>query len=509
LLLFFSKETNGISITVVENLIKNLEKANNLPAYLQNFGLALLAILVPLAIAIMTEIYRKKECPSEDFAELDLHIILDDVFRIKRLLIYILLMFLPYMVWDISSGTFRLLEIIISIIGICLTFKTVIDVYLWTKGSVFKYRFSYLRKLKDPTDLEVAWRSVWKTKNINPQNEKEFFEIFSVTIENKMKSIKRDLAVVPRLLDDFFRFLKERSIIFLVGFDEVFPKILELNFIAWKKRYEYIGQQNNKNSKTSINWFEILRILTSIIESTEERAFEEKQAYLLFMHLQKHINSHRNECLSVKNRKRYYVEDLLGVFYQVLFEKTLSLPQSSDLWNVFPSEWKVTLKNIKSKENLIARITLNQFLKWAHQRIMYPKEEYDKQLDAISYNLFPEVDPMEWAVVLIFVFSPFSESRVKSVIERRWTFGLLQRIRTFSIVSEFEEIAKQQKAAEIKNTYELTILRFSNFFSKELLERSIKEAKALKYADGSGEERKRLRLIKTLQGIADFFNSEC
>jgi len=96
----------------------------------------------------------------------------------------------------------------------------------------------------------------------------------------------------------------------------------------------------------------------------------------------------------------------------------------------------------------------------------------------------------------------------RRVIERRWTFGLLTRIRRFSSVSEFEEITKQQEAAEIKNTYELAILLFSNVFSKELLERSIKEAKALKYADGSEEERKRLRLIKTLQGIADFLTQK-
>ena len=131
-LLLIFKETSSILsilIMIVGDPIKNLEKANNLPAYLQNFGLALLAILVPLAISITTEIYRKKEHPSEDFAELDLPVILDDIFRIKRLLIYSLSMFLPYMVWDISSGTFRLLEIFISISGIYLTFRTVIDVY--------------------------------------------------------------------------------------------------------------------------------------------------------------------------------------------------------------------------------------------------------------------------------------------------------------------------------------------------------------------------------------------
>jgi len=30
-------------------------------------------------------------------------------------------------------------------------------------------------KLNNPKDMEESWRSVWETKNVNTQKEKEFF----------------------------------------------------------------------------------------------------------------------------------------------------------------------------------------------------------------------------------------------------------------------------------------------------------------------------------------------
>lgn len=513
LLLFigFVEEIRKTLEILIESLISTLEEANSLPNYFLNVGLALLGILIPLAIAILTEVYRKKGTLDEEFAELDLLVILDDVFGIKRLLICSLLIFLPYVVWDISSGLIRLFEIIISIIGISLIIKTIYNVYCWTKGDVYKYRFSYLKKeLKNPSDLETAWRSVWKSKKISPQTEREFFKIFSSVIENNMKTEKRDLMVIIRLLNSFLNFIKERSILFLVAFDEVFPKILDWNFIAWKREYEHLGQKEVEEISIWANWFEISRILNSIIKSVEERAIEDRQAYLLFKHIQGHIKTHVDETIQVKDHKRYYIVDLLGVFYKVLFEKAASLSEYSDFWDNFPKEWKITEANIENEENFVVRVSLNEFLDWARRRIMEAKEDCDRQLEIVSFNLFPEVDPSAWATILIFVLLPFGENRVKSVIERRWTFGYLTRGRFFwGNISEEEirRMIEQQELSEIKNTYKLTSLLcridplFYNAFSKENLEKYIEEANKLKYADDSSEEHKRLKLIKHLQGL--------
>ena len=226
--MFFVKHLEETFVKIIEDLIKELEQANNLPAYIQNIGLALLGILIPLAIAILTEIYRKKGSSEQELSELDLRVMLDDVFRVKCLLAYALLIFVPFLFWDISNGLFRFFEILLSAIGICMTLRTILRVYDWTKGNVFKYRFSYLKNFKKQTDLETAWESVWKSKNVDVNNELQFFKIFSLLIDD-MKAEDKNLATVARLLHDFSNFINNRSSLFLVASNEVFPKILNWN----------------------------------------------------------------------------------------------------------------------------------------------------------------------------------------------------------------------------------------------------------------------------------------
>lgn len=171
-----------ISITS-ERLSSSLERLNNLPNILQNIGIALLTILIPLAIAILNDVYQKRREQKIEFSNLDLHVILDRIFKIKQLLLCVALIFLPTIFWEISSGKFRSIVLVLPVVGIYLLGKTVRDIYYWIKGNAFEFRFSYLKNLKNHDDMEAVWRSVWQTKNINTRNEEEFFRIFSYTID--------------------------------------------------------------------------------------------------------------------------------------------------------------------------------------------------------------------------------------------------------------------------------------------------------------------------------------
>jgi len=76
---------------------KALEGANSsLPSWIQNLGLALLSILIPLAIAILTDLIQKKRSEATLY-ELDLQVILDHVFKIKPLIGFSVLIFLPFL----------------------------------------------------------------------------------------------------------------------------------------------------------------------------------------------------------------------------------------------------------------------------------------------------------------------------------------------------------------------------------------------------------------------------
>lgn len=150
---------------------------------LQVIGMALLTILIPVAIAIFSD---KKE-----FEVLDRNVILDYVVRAKFILIYLTLIFLPLLFWNISNAGLRFLELIIWATGVYFMIRILVNSYHWMKGNKFNLRFNYLKKLEKFKDMEKSWRSVWETEKINYQNEREFFKIFSSTVDKLLKTNER------------------------------------------------------------------------------------------------------------------------------------------------------------------------------------------------------------------------------------------------------------------------------------------------------------------------------
>jgi amino acid transporter len=146
---------------------------------LQGIGMAIITILIPVAIAIFRE--------RKEFEILDRNVILDHVVKARRILVYLALIFLPLLFWNISNPWLRFLELIIWGIGVYFMVKVLINSYHWIKGNKFILRFDYLRNLRNLKDIEESWRSVWETQNINTQNEGKFFEMFSSVIDQLLK----------------------------------------------------------------------------------------------------------------------------------------------------------------------------------------------------------------------------------------------------------------------------------------------------------------------------------
>jgi hypothetical protein len=481
---------------------REVEELNQLPSLFHNIGLALLSILIPLAIAILGDVYQKKKDKNEDFVGLDLQVILDDVFQIRRLVVFAILMFLPFILWENSSGFLRIGEMALSLIGIYFVIRTILNVYRWTKGDVFTFRFSYLENLEKSPDFEVAWKSVWSSKEIDMRSESRFFDIFSSKVGKVLKQHGKNVSIVPRLLFDFSNSIDKRSVIFLVN--KFLPKVLDWKLTVWK--FSLVASQEREKKDERIRWFGLEHILNEVFRKIGERALEPKQLFsaLFLQHFKDHVQAHGNEEIMIKNKERYYIEDLFRLFYQLVFEKVSGSDESLDFWSSFPLEWKVTKNNLLDEKNLIARISCRAFIDWALNRIQ-SGQTFDRQLNDVSNNLFPEVHPEMWAMVLIFVFSPYSsENRVKSVVERPWTFGFILRPVVFFGEKKPEEIIKEQKAqeeSEIQNTYELTHLLFPAVFTEELLKEYIKQAGELKYPDDSTENHRKAKLLELFSGL--------
>jgi len=464
-----------------------------LPSVLLGIVVAYLTIIISVAIAIFGE---KKE-----FEELDRNVILDHIIKAKYLLFFLGLALLPLLFWNGPLPCIRLLLLFFWIIGIVFITMILRRSYHWMKGNKFRLRFKYLSALQNSDDIEEVWRSVWQTENINIKNEREFFKTFHSKVNQFLENDKEDnLLIVSKLLSDFDSFIDKRSTIFLTFLNGALDNVLQWHFIVWKKEYEYLGQKDKLEIWSIYN--ELSRTLDSILRRIEIRALKNKASFSFFNKFEKHAEKYKKESVS----SRYYIESLFDIFYKAFFQNIYHATDSSAIWDhYFPSQWMITKKNLESSENIIPVMSCNKFLEWARDRIWQATEEKDLSLNDVSTNLFPEVDPVLWAKILIFVYTPYSsDNRLRSVIEKTWNFGLGGRVKVYNAHKE-DELEQTYKNEET-NTFDLSIYIFRREFSKANLESYIKSLKQLSYPKDSVEERKKLQLYRLFSNMLKYLD---
>lgn len=307
---------------------------------------------------------------------------------------------------------------------------------------------------------------------------------------------KANLITTAQVLYDFDMLVKNRSKEFLFVLD-TFPKILDWYFKVWQKHEEYL--QDRQGDDTWSYYSQIFGILDSIVEEIEKRALKERESYQFFDHMKKHSDKYVEE---------KYLRHLFNTFYRVFFDNIVDSPDEYDIWeHHFPPQWKITKSNLEDQKNFISRISIDRFLNLAQHRIGGIQEDVDNILEEVTKNIFPEVDPIIWAKILIFVFSGYDpNNRVKSVIQRKWTFGVTGRMRFGSIFNEtdFQKQIKSEGDAEFNKTIELSHYLFKDIFTKEDLTKCIQEGESLKYETGSEEDRKRQYLLRIFKSILEF-----
>jgi len=414
--------------------------------------------------------------------------------------------------WDILIGSYRLIAIILTSIGIILVTVIIIKVYRWIKGSIFDFRFSYLKKVKKHDDLGIVWKSIWEVTKIDILDEKEFCKIFFSKIDHLLGLSQNSLKITSKLLNDFYNYISKRSIFLLLEPNITFTRILEWHFKIWQNKYIYIKKylDGKDKSKSSFNYSEILRVLDSILSNIEERSFKEAEAFSFFIHFKKHAEKYKDELVGNGN-KHYYISYLFDLFYRVFFKNVekINFSEKQVIWDqCFPKEWKISKTNLTDKENkLFSNLSLRCFLNWALHRISQAKEQKDFVLGEVSSNLFKEVEPNLWAKFLVFRFSG-SKDRVKLAIEKPWNFGFINRVKFYPGEPGNEEMHKKMSEdteIEKRKTYELACYIFKEF-SKENIAQYIKEIKNLEYSKESNEENEKIELLDIFNGMLEYLN---
>lgn len=454
-------------------------------------GIALLTLMVSVAVAIFSD---KKHGIGEgngNYEILDRNAFLEHIVQAQRVLPYLVLIYAPL----VFLGNFprsplfsQVLALTIWCLGVWGMVRILMKSYYWMKGDRDKLRKEYLRILKDLKELEGSPKlfcSVWDIEGRHDYQEKEFFKIFSSTIDKLLESNANSIGVVSKLVQDFNKHINKRSMIFLVAFDEVLPKILAWHFLVWERRHKnsydddvlmfYLGAEDN---------------LSSILEQVQKRALKRTEMFSLFCKLKSHIETCEANS-SEKESGETYIESVMAGFFNRFLG---NIQTNRDIQGNFPSKWEITEKNIKCSKEQVAIVLFKEFMPWARVQILDIKEKgYDSILGDVIRYLFPNVCPIMWAKILAFLmFRRQGGEWIRLLIEQPINFDSIGHGSIDGIVGDDEESEKKQREkmeAEEKTEEKETInlaLCLKNL-TEGLLNQSIDELNKMKPADSYKE----------------------
>jgi hypothetical protein len=339
-----------------------------------------------------------------------------------------------------------------------------------------------------------------------------------------MEQDTQKIILMNQYLSDFSNSLNKRSLS-SIFFSGLFDNLLEWNFILWDKETKFLGEND---TDTWFKYYQTLGRLDAIIGSITERSITESgmDMYYFFEHFSKHVEKYKEKMNVIKkdknNLENFYADHVLTHFCRIFFSKIANSPNSYNIWELyFPkpplANWLITENPFIASKDLkyiVPRIILRKFIEWAQSKISAAKKgDYDKELDEVSENLFPNVDPARWAKILIFVLTPFDpKNRVGYVVSRPWNFGFSSRIRSFSgyedndaeFQKKFQDSMKSADEQDKNETCKLALAIFGNVFTKENLARYTKEAEGLVYAPDSEEEKRRKFLLQIFKELTEF-----
>lgn len=396
-----------------------MEFISNISAgLLQSVGLGLLTLIVPVGIYVL-------EDKKSNYSELDRNIKIQLIDG-GNFLIELGWAFLPLIFWNSVGTSIKLVILVVWATGIFLILKRIVRIYRkWITLNDKERDISRHEILRDGKFREdrliSSWNSVWSAKNMGTVTEREYFQIFSKKVDEYLKKGSQlSLGMASSLLRDFNSNIDSRDSIFLLIFDDFFPRILSWHNEIWKKEYNLLGDNDDLNIWAGYS--ELSSQLDFIIQKIIERALNGRESFILFKHLKSHLNEHCEDVIKKNGHDYYYLSNLM--IFRALLEKISDASESYDIWNhYFPEDWKITEANYK--ESIVARFWWHYYCDWAVSRISTNNEKGDRQLDQVSEGLLPGINPITWAIILTFAVRSWGGDRMKSLIEWQRNFGFI------------------------------------------------------------------------------------
>jgi len=469
-----------------------------LSTVMQNIGLALLTIFIPLAISL----FQKDDL--KEFVELDNRLIFDKFFDIKSILWKVGLIFVPLILWNFSTVPSQWFLFVIWAIGIFFLCDLLIRSYGWLRKDRQGYRYKYLRTqiLSDEETL-IIWNSIWSSEKLNHLNEDKFFEIFSDTINRLLSNnTPSNLLLSSKLLQGFCAYIEKSNIMGLTFEGGIFSKILSWHEQCWLKETEFLIQEINSPGNLYGGYSQITNVLDVLLKMLTIKAVSNYNSYGYFHLFSKHLDSYIEIKVIGPIHTYLYMENFLAQFYHVLFKEIGEAVDKYDIWDhYFPQALKVTKNNLTGNKSLLSNISLMQYINWAETRLWRNgNNEIDLVLEEVSKNLFPDVEPYSFAMLITFMLRPFGENRVKSLLDSPRTFGYMGRIFIGDRLGEEGENAYRENVAQQEiATIDLVYFIFKNVLTDDLINKTLLEISQFENEPGSDKEIEKNNLLRYFQ----------
>ena len=485
------------------------------PSLFQNVIIGILAIFIPFAIVLLTDILGSNE-PSSEFEKM---VLTEEVFGIKNLFWFSVggISFFSFFADEKESVSIyeKLFVITIAAFLIWLFWKSFRRVLRFSEGYKYEFKISFLQSLRLPESLYFdnksikdkilkSWSSFWMEKTV--ENERSFTKIFSKHIDDAINYKEFDLAVnLSQCYKDNF----EKRNLFHVGF-VLLPKILEWTEKIWNEEQEQ--KRLKHHSGNDLSFYESRKgrmhfqtklfphvVRSLIVDSYTSNSF--------FEDFKKHIENKEREWeassnLIWKRECESYIKLFLQVFFKEFFDlmidgKNLSFKSLRVFDEDFPEEWKITDSN---SGNRISKEVLNNFIQWGRTR-------RNRVLVDVS-GLFPNVASDLFSDFLSMFFS----YTTKDAITRDQEFFLS---RVYSSWGNSNEEARrrriqEEEQEEIRESIHIIFNYFSVSWKPLMVTRDDVDKECSKWNECSEERKKEIfdsirrknlkRLLEELDG---------
>jgi len=466
---------------------------------IQNLGLALLTLLVPLIFSAF----------QEAKGDLDRKIFFKKIISPLLLVISIVLIFsssfceLLFKYNNLGGQELYLKTyIILAIIGLVFVINIIRKCFLWIfRTSKLANRIKYFI---ETGDFWQWWGYLLNDNDADNGRRSElflYFNVFKVNMDDllgKRMPHNQRLSGMVNLLAT--KMDKWQDYTLLYDLDN-FNYILKWHWQCWSNSRKIDNDDIDKLTKE--NYHIVFREINDLIyRYFKYLTFENKEFLQTFCYyIDEYIKS-LGEFASFE-----YVNSFS--FYDLFFENAKKLNNLDFFLEGISNNWLITLSNIEKENNMVSLVLWTRYRSWAQKRIILSKGNMDDELEFLTYDLFPDTDHATWCKILYFFLSPFPDNvnednfiaKLNNFINANKPFGHM-----FHMVSYWVGDKEMQETNNEHNkftqTIKLAVKLFGNWLSEENLKNYLKKLNQLEFTQLQGEkEESRKDLIKILEAL--------